>query len=96
MEKSIHTAEYETLLVVLRDTRQAAGVTQVQLAERINETQSQVSKFERGEIRLDLIELRTILLALGTTLPDFVTKLEEALAAAAEQRRQTADEDSSD
>lgn len=79
MDKTIHTAEYATLLALLRETRQAAGVTQVQLAERLDETQSQISKLERGEVRLDLIELRTILLALGTTLPTFVTSLEERL-----------------
>jgi transcriptional regulator with XRE-family HTH domain len=79
MDKTIHTAEYETLLALLRETRQTAGVTQVQLAERLDETQSQISKLERGEVRIDLIELRTILLALGTDLPAFVTKLEERL-----------------
>lgn len=80
MDKMIHTAEYAAMLAALRATRQAAGVTQAQLAERIEETQSQVSKLERGEVRLDVIELRTILLALGTTLPVFVERLEARLA----------------
>lgn len=79
MDKTLHTAEYATLLALLRETRRAAGVTQVQLAERLRETQSQVSKLERGEVRLDVIELRTILLALKATLPSFVTLLEERL-----------------
>jgi transcriptional regulator with XRE-family HTH domain len=79
MDKTIHTAEYGALLTLLRETRQAAGVTQVQLAERLDETQSQISKLERGEVRIDVIELRTILLALGATLPAFVAKLEERL-----------------
>ena len=82
MDKSLYTDEYAVLLALLRDTRRAAKVTQTQLAERIKETQSQVSKLERGEVRLDAIELRTILLALGTTLPAFVTKLEKRLARA--------------
>jgi transcriptional regulator with XRE-family HTH domain len=80
MDKSPHTAEYAALLALLRATRRAAKVTQVELAQRINETQSQVSKLERGEVRLDLIELRTILRALGSSLPAFVTKLEKQLA----------------
>ena len=79
MEKSIHTDEYAALLALLRETRRAAGVTQVQLAVRLGETQSQLSKLERGEVRLDVIELRTILLALGTTLPAFAAKLEKRL-----------------
>lgn len=80
MDKSIHTAEYATLLALLRETRRRAKVTQIELAERINETQSQVSKLERGEVRLDVIELRTILRALGSSLPAFVAKLEKRLA----------------
>lgn len=80
MDKTIHTTEYATLLTLLREIRQAAGVTQVQLAEKVSETQSQISKIERGEVRLDIIELRTICLALGTTLPAFVAELDQRLA----------------
>jgi transcriptional regulator with XRE-family HTH domain len=81
MEKSVHTREYAVLLKLLRETRRAAGVTQVQLAERIDESQSHLSKLERGEVRLDLIQMRTICQALGTTLAAFVTELEKRLAA---------------
>jgi len=80
MEKSVHTREYAVLLKLLREMRRAAGVTQVQLAERIGETQSHWSKMERGEVRLDLIQLRTICQALGIALPVFVTELEKRLA----------------
>ncbi len=80
MEKSVHTPEYAVLLELLVDTRRAAGVTQVQLAERIGESQSHLSKMERGEVRLDLIQVRTICHALETTLPQFVKELEKRLA----------------
>lgn len=79
MEKSIYTDEYAALLVLLRDTRRAAQVTQVQLAERLGRSQSFVSKVEVGETRLDVIQLRTICQALDTTLPEFITQLEERL-----------------
>jgi transcriptional regulator with XRE-family HTH domain len=81
MEKSVHTREYAVLLDLLREMRLAAGVTQVQLAERISETQSHLSKLERGEIRLDLIQVRTICQALGTPLPAFAVELEKRLVA---------------
>ena len=81
MEKTVHTREYAVLLQLLRETRRAAGVTQVQLAERVGETQSHLSKMERGEVRLDLVQMRTICRALGTTLPAFATELERRLAA---------------
>jgi transcriptional regulator with XRE-family HTH domain len=79
MDKSIFTPEYAALLGMLRAARQAANLTQVELADRLGQSQSFVSKMEIGERRLDLIQLRTICLALGTTLSEFVAKLEEQL-----------------
>ena len=79
MEKSIYTREYKVLLRILRETRERAGVTQVELARRLAQTQSYVSKIEGGDRRLDLVQLRTILVALGTTLKDFVSRFEDAL-----------------
>lgn len=81
MEKSIHTAEYAALLELLREARVHANLTQVELAERLGQSQSFVTKVETGDRRLDIIQLRTICLALGTTLPVFVEKLEQQLVA---------------
>lgn len=79
MEKSIYTREYAALLRLLKQARLDANLTQVQLAEKLGQTQSFVTKCERGERRLDVIQLRTICRALGTTLPAFVARLEEQL-----------------
>ena len=76
MEKSIFTPEYEALSRVLVRCRQAAGLTQIELAEAIQTTQSSVSKLERGALRLDVIQLRTVCKALGISLSEFVQKLE--------------------
>lgn len=76
MEKSIYTREYEILLRLLRDARERAGVTQIELAERLSQTQSFVSKVERGDRRLDLVQLRTILASLGLRLGNFVEEFE--------------------
>lgn len=80
MDKTIYTREYATLLKLLRKTRQDAGVTQVELARRLDETQSAVSKMERGERRIDIVELRTICQVLGLGLPKFTQLLEQELA----------------
>lgn len=80
MEKSIHSARYAAFLMVLRDARRRAGLTQAQLARRIRETQTFVSKCERGERRLDIIELRTICRAFGISLKQFVSALETAIS----------------
>jgi len=79
MEKSIYSRDYDAVLRQLRELRKAAGVTQVELADRLGMTQSLVSKIERGDRRLDIIELRTICGAIGVSLVEFVTKLETKL-----------------
>jgi ribosome-binding protein aMBF1 (putative translation factor) len=80
MEKSIHSARYAMFLKVLRKARQDAGLSQVQLAHRIGETQTFVSKCERGERRIDVIELHTFCRAFGVSLKQFVSSLERALS----------------
>jgi transcriptional regulator with XRE-family HTH domain len=79
-QKSIFTAEYAALLQLLRDVRQRAGVTQVELAKLLGRTQSFVSKVERGETRLDLVQLREICRVLKKPLLTFVREYETRLA----------------
>jgi len=79
MEKSIYTAEYSAVTDLLKELRKEAGITQVQMAEMLEQTQSLFSKYERGEIRLDVIQLRTIALKLGLTLTEFSAQLEKRL-----------------
>lgn len=50
---------------VLKALRREAGVTQVELGERLGNTQTFVSKFERGERRLDVTEFVGVCEALG-------------------------------
>jgi transcriptional regulator with XRE-family HTH domain len=59
--------------------REECGLTQMQLAESLGITQSFVSKIERGERVVDVIQLREICHCLGTTLTKFVIKLERQL-----------------
>jgi len=42
----------------LRRARKEAGLTQAEVAKRLGRTQSFVTKAERGERRLDVVELR--------------------------------------
>ncbi len=77
MEKSVFTPDYDLLRTLLREVRQRAGVTQVELAARLNETQSFVSKCERGERRLDLVQLAEFCRVLEVGLLDFVQEFEQ-------------------
>ena len=79
-QKSIYTDEYAAVLRLLKAARKKSGVTQIELAERLGQTQSFVSKVERGDRRLDIVQLRTILLEFGASLPDFVKQLESEIA----------------
>lgn len=80
MDKTIYTREYAVVLQLLREAREQACITQVDLAKKLGQGQSSVSKIERGDRRLDLIQLRTICQVLGVSLTDFVTRLEAELA----------------
>ena len=79
MEKSIFTKEYVLFLNNLRAARKTAGLTQEQLAERLKQTQSFVSKCERGERRIDIVELRAFCQAIGISFSDFIQQLETAI-----------------
>ncbi len=79
MEKSIFTQEYLLFLQQLRAARQFAGMTQEQVAEQLRQTQSFVSKCERGERRIDVIELRAYCRAIGISFVDFIEQLESKI-----------------
>ena len=65
MKKSIHTKRQELLRSLLRAARKEAGLTQDQLAERMGAYKTFVSKYERGERQLDVIEFLEVVEALG-------------------------------
>lgn len=65
---------------LLRQMREEAGLKQSELAERIGSTdQSFVSRFERGERRLDLIELSDICGACSQSIGAFANRFEAAI-----------------
>ena len=58
MTKSLYTDEYVYFRKLLRRAREAAGLTQTELAGRLN-------KHESGERRVDVTEYLDIMYALG-------------------------------
>jgi transcriptional regulator with XRE-family HTH domain len=79
MKRNKTSSQRITLLSLLKQLRIKAGLTQADLAKKIKLPQSFVSKYESGERRLDILELRMICSALGIALNDFVKKLEAKL-----------------
>lgn len=75
MQKSLYTREYQQMLKLLRAKRVEAKVSQAELAELLQWTQAEVSKCETGVRRVDVIELKVWLDALGSDLSEFVGEL---------------------
>ena len=60
MAKSIYTKEYRMVIERLKKARQEAGLKQVEIAKKLVKPQSYISKIERGERRVDVLELKKI------------------------------------
>ena len=74
MQKSISSSRQAALLGLLRLVREEAGLRQIDVAERLDQPQSFVSKYESGERRLDLLEIEVVCLACETDLSKFVRR----------------------
>lgn len=61
---------------LVRDIRKEKGFTQSELAKLLDKPQSYVSKYESGERRLDVIELRAVCRVCGLALEEFGQRLE--------------------
>jgi transcriptional regulator with XRE-family HTH domain len=72
MTKSLFTPAYQRLRDWLINARHARRLTQVQLADTLRRPQSFVSKYERGERRLDFVEVLEIAAALDADVSELV------------------------
>jgi transcriptional regulator with XRE-family HTH domain len=71
--------QQKVLLSLLRQLRQNAGLTQVELALKLGKPQPFVSYYESGARRLDLLELRQVCGILGISLVEFIKRFEKSL-----------------
>lgn len=81
MTKSVFTEKYHLFRLLLIETRQSQKLTQAQVATRLQKPQSFVSKYERGERRLDVVEFLEVAKALDATPCEFLRKLEQTTEA---------------
>jgi transcriptional regulator with XRE-family HTH domain len=63
--KSVFTKQYALFLSLLVSLREEKGLSQRALSKKLKKVQTYVSKYERGERRLDVIEFLDITKALG-------------------------------
>lgn len=79
MGTSTWDSQHEILREVLRDARKGKGLTQLELALLLKHPQSYVSKYENGDRRLDLPEIRAIAQCIGLDLSIIVEKFENKI-----------------
>ena len=84
------TAKQKRLEILLKQARIDAGLTQKELAQRLETSHTRVSDYERGQRRMDLVELDFYCEALGISLQDFVRRYREGNeeSDASEQKRE--------
>ena len=75
MTNSIFTERYNRFRLSLIESRKAKDLTQVELANKLKRPQSFVSKYERGERRLDIIEFFEVARAVGIDPIAFLKEL---------------------
>ena len=79
VKKNIRLNQQKKLFVLLRAIRVDAGLTQSELALRLSRDQTFVSKYESGERRLDILELREVCQATGIDFVTFSRRLDRDL-----------------
>jgi transcriptional regulator with XRE-family HTH domain len=81
MKKTIYTRQSECLCKMLVNLREKAGLTQRQLATKLNREHNLIGRLELGERRLDAVEFFWICKACGadpeTAARDLMRKFKE-------------------
>jgi transcriptional regulator with XRE-family HTH domain len=75
VKKALYERSYAAFTDLLREERRKASLTQAKLAKKLRRPQSYVSKYERGDRRLDVIEFLEIARAVGFDPGEILNKL---------------------
>lgn len=79
MPRSQFSDAYRALVLLLIEEREAAGITQAKLSERLKKPQPFISKIETGVRRVDVVEFFAIARAIGVDPIELLTKLNARL-----------------
>jgi len=58
MSKSVYSKDYKDIIERLKRARIDSGLSQQEVANKLNKPQSYISKIESGERRLDVVEMK--------------------------------------
>ncbi len=76
VKKSLYERSYAAFTELLKEERRKAGLTQAMLAKKLRRPQSYVSKYERGDRRLDVIEFLEIARAIKFDPSEILQRLD--------------------
>jgi transcriptional regulator with XRE-family HTH domain len=76
VKKALYERSYAAFTELLKEERRKAGLTQAMLAKKLRRPQSYVSKYERGDRRLDIIEFLEIARAIKFDPNEILQKLD--------------------
>ena len=79
MRDTLRSPAQEQLRALLRRLRREAGLTQAQVAARLEKPQSFVAKYEQGERKLSAVELVYVARALGSKPDGIMVQLASAI-----------------
>lgn len=86
MPSSLHSHNYQIFRSLLIAAREEAALTQVTVAEKLGKPQSFVSKYERGERRLDFTEFVEIAELMEINVVDFFEKYRTEISRSASSK----------
>jgi transcriptional regulator with XRE-family HTH domain len=75
VKKALYERSYAAFTELLKEERRKAGLTQTMLAKKLRRPQSYVSKYERGDRRLDVIEFLEVARSIGFDAAEILSKL---------------------
>lgn len=79
MSSSLYTAAYKAFVAVVRDVRVEQGLSQSEVAARMGQPQSFLSKSERRERRIDVVEFIALARALQVAPDVLLARVAEAV-----------------
>jgi transcriptional regulator with XRE-family HTH domain len=80
MPTTLSSDAYAAFIGVIRDARREAGLTQAQVAAKIGQPQSFISKSERRERRIDVVEFLDIASALDVSPTELLVRVKKAIS----------------
>ena len=58
MKKTLYSKEHKYLVEKLKEARMKSGLDQIKVAKLLGRTQSEISKIESGQRRIDIVQLK--------------------------------------